>query len=205
MDTIILATKNRHKTRELSEIFGGSILLKDLTSIDFNKEIIEDGNSFIENAIIKCRTVYETVGLPVLADDSGLCVEAMGGKPGIHTARYGGEGLTDVQRYELMLREMKGQTNRNAAYICALVLYISPTRFYIVQEDCRGTLLESPVGTGGFGYDPIFFTPVYGKGMAEISEEEKNAISHRGKAALAMKNLILNLNIHKANNYGKKL
>lgn len=195
MDTIILATRNRHKTRELSEIFGNSILLKDLTSINFNKEIIEDGNSFIENAMIKCKTVHEATGLPVLADDSGLCVEAMGGKPGIHTARYGGVGLNDVQRYELMLKEMKGQTNRNAAYICALVLYISPTRFYIVQEDCCGTLLESPVGNGGFGYDPIFFTPVYGKGMAEISEEEKNAISHRGKAAFAMKNLILNLNI----------
>ena len=195
MKTIILATKNQHKTRELSEVFDDSIQLKDLTSINFDKEIIEDGNTFIENALIKCKAVYEATGLPVLADDSGLCVEAWGGKPGIHTARYGGPGLNDVQRYELMLKEMQGETNRNAAYVCALVLYISPTRFYIVQEDCCGTLLEAPIGNGGFGYDPIFFTPVYGKGMAQISDDEKNAISHRGKAALAMKKLIESLDI----------
>ena len=195
MKTKILATKNQQKTRELSEVFGDSIQLKDLTSINFDKEIIEDGNTFIENALIKCKAIYDVTGLPVLADDSGLCVEAWGGKPGIHTARYGGPGLNDVQRYELMLKEMQGETNRNAAYVCALVLYISPTRIYIIQEDCCGTLLEAPVGNGGFGYDPIFFTPVYGKGMAEITEDEKNAISHRGKAAAAMKKLMQTLDI----------
>lgn len=195
MMEIILATKNKHKTKEIAAVLGSSVQLQDLTTIGFEKEIVENGSSFSENALIKCQTIYEATHRPVLADDSGLCVAALGGEPGIYSARFGGEKLTDVERYELLLEKMKGRADRDAAFVCALALYLSPSRFFLVQEACHGLILESPCGTGGFGYDPIFFFPFYGRSLAQLTKEEKNAVSHRGKAVRAMKMWIENIEL----------
>ncbi len=193
MKEIILATRNKGKTHEFRQIFGSEYIIKDLHDIKIDDDIVEDGTTFVENALIKCRVIHQATGLPVLADDSGICVDALGGRPGVHTARFGGEDLNDDERNQKLLDAIKGQSDRGACYVCSLVLYFSENRFYVAQEECRGELLEAPVGDGGFGYDPIFYTPVYGKGMAEISDDEKHAISHRGKATKTMKVIIESL------------
>lgn len=190
MNKIIIATGNSHKTEEFKKIFSGSLIIEDLKTLNFKEEIIENGLTFIDNALIKCRTVYEKYKLPVLADDSGLSVNALNGQPGVLSARYGGENLNDRDRYELLLTNMKDMKDRSASFICALVLYLSPNRIYIVQEECSGIIADVPSGAGGFGYDPVFFLPQFGKTMAELSSSEKNSISHRGRASEAMKNII---------------
>lgn len=190
MKEIILATYNEHKRKELSAIFGDRIILKSLRDINFNTEIIEDGVTFIENSLIKCKAVYERTKLPVLADDSGLCVDALDGRPGIYSARYGGEGLTDVDRYEKLLEEIPEGADRSAAFVCALVLFINPNRIYVIQEEVTGEITFEPRGENGFGYDPVFYLPQFKKTAAELTNEEKNEISHRGKAAKVMETLL---------------
>lgn len=192
MKKIILATKNSHKTNEFSIAFDNHFIIEDLGTLHYEKDIIENGATFIENAIIKCETIYKEFGLPVLSDDSGLSVKSLGGKPGVYSARYGGEKyVTDKDRYTLLLSEMDGVTDREASFVCALVYYETPTKIYIIQEEVKGFITKSPVGDNGFGYDPVFFVPQYAKTMAQLSGEEKNKISHRGKAASLMKQLLL--------------
>lgn len=187
---IVLATNNRHKLKELSDIFGKDIKLLSLNETGFNKDIIEDGNTFIENSIKKCRTVYDFVQNPVIADDSGLCVEALGNAPGIYSARYGGNTLNDKERYLYLLKNLKGEKNLNASFVCALVLMINPNRYYIVQEEKKGIITFEPKGENGFGYDPVFYLPEYKKTVAELQDSQKNRISHRGKACRMMKKII---------------
>ncbi|MCK4798750.1 MAG: RdgB/HAM1 family non-canonical purine NTP pyrophosphatase [Spirochaetes bacterium] len=190
MKEIILSTFNQHKTKELSKIFGDDIRLITLRQLDFKEKIVEDGSSFIENSIIKCKQVYKKFKKPVMADDSGLCVDALNGEPGIFSARYGGQGLSDVQRYEYLLKQLKGASNLDASFVCALVLYINFNRIYIVQEETHGKITFKPRGQNGFGYDPILFLPELNKTFAELSDDDKNKISHRGKAAWIMKRVI---------------
>ncbi|OHD10382.1 MAG: non-canonical purine NTP pyrophosphatase, RdgB/HAM1 family [Spirochaetes bacterium GWD1_27_9] len=190
---ITLATFNNHKAAEFKEIFGDLVELKTLKDINFTDEIIEDGLTFIENSLIKCRAVYDKIKSPVLADDSGLCVEALNGEPGLFSARYGGKGLTDKQRYELLLQNLKGQTNLNAAFVCALVLFINPNRIYVVQEEVKGLITFNPRGDNGFGYDPVFYLEQFDKTVAQLTSEQKHSISHRGKAASLMKKIMENL------------
>ncbi|HBD92795.1 MAG: non-canonical purine NTP pyrophosphatase, RdgB/HAM1 family [Spirochaetes bacterium GWF1_31_7] len=190
MNTLILATKNTHKTKEFQSVFNNSITIEDLTRLQYNNEIIENGETFIENALIKCREIYTKFNQPVLADDSGLSVKALNGKPGVLSARFGGEGLSDQDRYMLLLEKMKETKEREASFVCALVLYISPNRIFIIQEECKGYIAEKPSGVYGFGYDPVFFLPQFNRSMAELSESEKNEISHRGKAAKQLLKLI---------------
>ena len=187
---IILSTFNNNKAKELSTIFGNNLQLVTLKQINFTEKIIENGKSFIENSIIKCESVYKRIKKPVMADDSGLCVASLGGGPGIYSARYGGDGLNDTQRYQYLLSQLKDASLLDASFVCALVLYINPNRVYIVQEEVCGIITFEPRGKNGFGYDPIFFLPEFGKTTAELSNNEKNKISHRGKAARMMKNII---------------
>jgi XTP/dITP diphosphohydrolase len=186
---LIIATNNHHKAHELKPLFPRHALLlpADLGIADFNPE--ENGTSFFENARIKAEALYALVHKPVLADDSGLCVDALDGKPGIESARYGsanGHLLSADEKNSLLLSQLAGIRNRQCAFVCCLVLYLGKQRFIAVEETLEGQIGDAPQGSHGFGYDPIVFLPSYGKTVAELSAQEKNRISHRGKAAQRM-------------------
>jgi XTP/dITP diphosphohydrolase len=183
---IYLATNNAHKIAELEGILTGHIL----KTADFPYSAPEEtGKSFAENALIKARSLYELVRAPVLADDSGLCVDALNGAPGIYSARYGSAGgaaLSDTQRNSLLLSELGGTTQRSARFVCAMALLLSADRFFLVQETLEGCILDAPRGGCGFGYDPIVYLPSLKRTVAELSASEKNLLSHRAKAGRAI-------------------
>ncbi|HQB88834.1 MAG TPA: RdgB/HAM1 family non-canonical purine NTP pyrophosphatase [Treponemataceae bacterium] len=184
--TIVIATGNRHKAEEFSRIFSGHrIVLPADRGIMFDPE--ETATTFYGNALIKARTLFELMGEPVIADDSGICVDALNGEPGVYSARYGatnGIELSAEDRNKLLLSRMKGIPDRTARFVCNMVLYYGPDRFVSVQETLEGSIVsESGSGSGGFGYDPVLYLPEYGKTVAELSDDQKDLVSHRGKAA----------------------
>lgn len=189
---IVLATGNMHKKKELEQILSGHrILIPSDLGVDFDCD--ETGQTFMENALLKAETLYDLVKRPVLADDSGLCVQALDGAPGIYSARYGSEGgvnLSDSDRNRLLLNNIQGTEDRTAFFVCAMVLITAPYRVYSVQEAFNGSIAEAPYGGGGFGYDPVFIDALSGKTASELTEEEKNRVSHRGKAGKVMKTLM---------------
>jgi len=199
--TIWFATGNAHKKAELSAILqthgvDSRLLIPKDAGLDFDPE--ETGTSFHENALLKARELHALLdkarpalfspGDPVIADDSGICVDALDGRPGIYSARYAGNStkkLESAERNSLLLEELGNAANRKARFVCAMVLMYGPDRFFIAQETMEGDIVKSAEqakGAGGFGYDPILFIPELGRTVAELSEEEKNTISHRGKA-----------------------
>jgi len=188
-----LATNNEHKKRELEAIFSGHTLVTPASAgLVFDPE--ETGSTFIENTLIKARALYDLVHEPVLADDSGLCIDALDGRPGVYSARYGstnGKKLESWERNELLLKEMEQITNRRARFICSMVLLFNHDRFFVVQETLEGEIIRESRGSGGFGYDPILYIPERGCTVAELSEDEKNRISHRGKAGRAVAQLLV--------------
>jgi XTP/dITP diphosphohydrolase len=190
MNEIVISTNNHNKLKELSSVFGSGIKLMTLKEVNFHEKIIEDGKTFIENSLKKCIAFYDKIKKPVMADDSGICVAALDGAPGIFSARYGGDHLSDKERYEHLLHAVKDKKDLNASFVCALVLYINPNRIYIVQEETKGLITFEPKGSNGFGYDPIFYLPELKKTAAELTDSEKNEVSHRGKAAREMKKII---------------
>ncbi len=184
--TIVIATGNRHKAEEFSRIFSDHrIVLPADRGIMFDPE--ETATTFYGNALIKARTLFELMGEPVIADDSGICVDALNGEPGVYSARYGatnGIELSAEDRNKLLLSRMKGIPDRTARFVCNMVLYYGPDRFVSVQETLEGSIVwESGSGSGGFGYDPVLYLPEYGKTVAELSDDQKDLVSHRGKAA----------------------
>ncbi|GMO51024.1 MAG: RdgB/HAM1 family non-canonical purine NTP pyrophosphatase [Termitinemataceae bacterium] len=187
-NTIWFASGNVHKKMEVQEIFKQHVIKIPL-EIDVDFKPIEDGATFIDNALIKARALYGLLHEPCLADDSGLCVDALEGRPGIYSSRYGG-CVSDKERNGLLLQEMAGQTNRRARFVCAFVLMLDPNRFTVVQETLEGEITESLRGSGGFGYDPIFYLPDFSCTLAELSAAEKNKLSHRGKAAASIAKLL---------------
>jgi XTP/dITP diphosphohydrolase len=191
---IILATFNKHKVYEISQLIGATeIELLSLEDIGYDEEIIEDGKSFIENALIKAETIHNKYKLPTLADDSGICIDALGGEPGIHSARFAGEKTTSTEKNRIIIDLLKGKSDRNAHYTCALA-YVDEKEKFIVEKYCHGKIIDKETGDEGFGYDPIFFIDAYNKTLAEISLEEKNKISHRGQAFMEFKKHIENKN-----------
>lgn len=187
-----LATNNDHKKRELEGIFIGHVLVTP-ASAGLAFEADETGSTFLENTLIKARALYDLVHEPVIADDSGLCVDAMDGRPGILSARYGSRDAKNIEsweRNELLLKELEHVTNRKARFVCSMVVLFSHDRFYVVQETLEGEIIRESRGSGGFGYDPILYLPEKGCTVAELSEEEKNRISHRGKAGKALARLL---------------
>lgn len=193
---ILLATNNAHKVEEMREIFKDHKILSPRDrNLHFDFE--ETGASFLENSLGKARALYEIAKVPVLADDSGLCVDILGGAPGIFSARYGsapgGPELDSPGRNALLLETLKGKTPRSAHFVCALSLVLGKDRFYCLQETVEGEILESLRGAGGFGYDPLFYMPPFKKTMAELSPAEKNIHSHRAKAGAAMNRLLAGL------------
>ncbi|MDR2518428.1 MAG: RdgB/HAM1 family non-canonical purine NTP pyrophosphatase [Spirochaetaceae bacterium] len=187
--TLWFATGNACKRAELADILAGHALKipSDAGIRDFEPE--EAGGSFFENALIKGRALYRLVKEPVIADDSGLCVDALQGRPGIYSSRYGGD-MTAQERNALLLGRMAGAQERRARFVCAMVLLLSEERFYMAQETLEGEIMQEERGEGGFGYDPIFYIPALGRTAAELPAELKNRVSHRGKAGKILQSLI---------------
>ena len=185
---LVLASKNQKKLVEMNEILshlGIQVCSEAEAGVDV--EVEETGSTFEENSLLKARAVMEASGLPAIADDSGLCVDALGGAPGVYSARYGGEGLDDVGRYRLLLENMKGQMPRTAKFVSVITCCFPNGDVISARGECPGTIAFAPMGEGGFGYDPVFFLPPLKKTFAQLTPEEKNAVSHRGKALEAFK------------------
>jgi XTP/dITP diphosphohydrolase len=195
--TIVLATRNQGKTKEFREAFQRlGVHIKDLHEFEGIPPIEESGETFVENAYLKAKIVAEAVSLLVLADDSGLCVDALDGAPGVYSARYAGEEAKDADNNAKLLRELrlKGETVRSsrssdpellssARFVCSLVLYDPEDGSQLQAEgSVEGFILSETRGADGFGYDPLFWIPSYNRSMAELTVEEKNKISHRGQA-----------------------
>lgn len=180
---LVLASKNKKKLEEMRQILsalGVEVISEADAGVDVDVE--ETGTTFAENAALKARAVCAASGLPAIADDSGLCVDALNGAPGVYSARYGGEGLDDVGRYRLLLENMRGMTDRRCGFVSAICCAFPNGDVITAQGECRGTLAYAPRGENGFGYDPIFFIPEKKKTFAELTAQEKHEISHRGKA-----------------------
>jgi XTP/dITP diphosphohydrolase len=181
--TLVIATRNKGKTAEIKDLLKGfPVDIKNLDDFGPIPPLKEDGNTFDENAYQKASFAARLLGLPALADDSGLLVEALGSAPGIHSARYAGENATDEQRYLKVLDEMQGKSNRSAAFECVISIAVPTGPALTYEARCQGLITESPAGSNGFGYDPIFFYPPLNKTFAELTIEEKSRVSHRGKA-----------------------
>lgn len=188
---IVAATNNRHKVTELTALFSDSELVT-LKDIGFADEIVEDGDSFLENARIKATAVHKATGLPCIADDSGLCVDALGGEPGIYSARYAslnGENSDDDKNIEKLLSKLDQvpDNERTARFISALCFIDSDGTEISVLGKCEGIITRGKRGNSGFGYDPVFFFPPFGKTFGELSEDEKNSVSHRANAVKMLK------------------
>lgn len=182
---VALASRNAGKLRELRALVGDRLEL--VAQPESAPEVVEDGDSYLANARLKAHAIARLVGGWALADDSGLEVDSLDGRPGIHSARYGGEGLDDRQRYERLLAEMKGVAERAARFRCTLVLAHPDGRECAADGTLEGDIALLPAGDGGFGYDPIFAaTPLGGRILAEVSREEKAAVSHRAAAMQAL-------------------
>ena len=212
---IYLATGNRHKQQEMAEILSGhTIVIPADEGIDFAP--VEDGSDFYENSMIKAKSLYNIVRTPVIADDSGISVDALGGIPGIYSSRYcgprfprgrdDGKGISQYEKNTFLIEELNAALTsghirtenfvngpRSAHYTCAMVMYCGADRLFVAQETMEGSLverIEDAAGEGGFGYDPIFFLPEFKMTAAELTAEQKNAVSHRGKAARVLLRLI---------------
>lgn len=183
---VVLASKNQHKLVEISQItklFDMELVLQSELGVDIDVE--ENGTTFEENSFIKANAVMQATGLPALADDSGIAVDALNGEPGIYSARYGFDPtLDDRGRLNLLLKNTENVPDgqRQAQFVCVITLVNPDGSVISARGEVHGELLRAPAGEGGFGYDPIFYYPPYGKTLAEVTPEEKNAVSHRGAA-----------------------
>ncbi len=181
--TLVIATRNTGKTSEIRDLLKGfPINIKNLDDFGPIPQVEEDGNTFDENAYKKASFTAKILGLPALADDSGLLVEALGGAPGIHSARYAGKNATDEQRRTKLLQEMEGKTDRRAAFECVISIAVPTGPALTYEARCEGLITTEPAGSNGFGYDPIFYYPPLKKTFAELTMQEKSHVSHRGKA-----------------------
>ena len=180
---IVLATRNSGKIREFQQLLKNfPVEIKSLSDFGPIPEVEEDGKTFDDNAYKKALFTAKALGLPAISDDSGLVVEALGGAPGVKSARYAGENATDKENIEKLLGEMEGETDRRAAFQCVISIAAPSGPALTYEGRCEGEITKRPKGSSGFGYDPVFFYPQYDKTFAEISTEEKNRVSHRGKA-----------------------
>ena len=185
---LVLASQNKKKIKEMNEILAQlGVEVASQAEVGVNVDVEETGTTFEENSLLKARAVMEASGMPAIADDSGLCVDALNGAPGIYSARYGGEGVDDTARYKLLLENMRGQSPRTAKFVSVITCCFPNGDVICARGECPGTIAFAPMGEGGFGYDPVFFIPGLKKTFAQLTAEEKNAISHRGKALEAFK------------------
>ena len=187
---LILATSNKDKAREIAEILDGTpFVVTTMKEEGFDPDIVEDGKTFEENALIKARAVRALAkGAYVMADDSGLCIDALDGAPGIYSARFCGEDSTYPEKFAKIFEMLKDvpEEKRTAKFVCSIAVVRPDGSEFTVRGEICGVLHEKPMGDGGFGYDPIFYVPEFGMTTAQMTKEQKNSISHRGKASRAM-------------------
>ena len=196
MDKIVFATTNAGKIKEIKEILSDfDVEVASMKEMSITADIEENGATFEENSLIKARAVSKLTGLPALADDSGLEVDYLNGEPGIYSARYLGRDTDYDYKNNYIIKKLKDAKDeeRSARFVCVISLVLPDGREFVKKGVMEGRIGYEIKGENGFGYDPIFFLPEYGKTSAEISAEEKNKISHRGKALSAMKELIASL------------
>jgi XTP/dITP diphosphohydrolase len=191
---LVLATGNPGKVREIHHLLKGyPVSIKHLGDFGPIPPVIEDGDTFEANAYKKASQVARVLGLPAMADDSGLMVDALDGAPGVYSARYGGEGLTDAQRCEKLLAEMAAETNRKATFVCVISIAVPTGPALTYEARCDGELTRQPMGENGFGYDPCFLFPPLGRTFAQLDPDEKGRVSHRGKAIREVRNEMDNI------------
>jgi XTP/dITP diphosphohydrolase len=184
---IVLATRNEGKIREYRDLFSRlNVTIKGLEDFGSIPDVEEDGKTFEENAVKKALETAKSVGLPAMADDSGLVVKSLGGLPGVRSARYAGEGAGDEQNNAKLLEAMRGKRQRQASFICVIALAVPSGQTLLFKGRCDGVIAEKCKGRGGFGYDPVFYFPPMGKTFAQLSRPEKNRVSHRRKAMLQL-------------------
>lgn len=180
---IVLATRNKGKVREFKCLLGDfPVEIKSLEDFGPIPPAVEDGETFEDNAVIKARHTARILGLPAIADDSGLEVAALGGAPGIRSARYAGEKASDDERNLKLLDALKGVVDRSARFVCVIAIAVPRGPALLYEGICEGSITEEMQGSNGFGYDPVFYYPPFGKTFARLSVDEKNRVSHRGKA-----------------------
>ena len=188
VNIIVLATTNANKVKEFKEMVKDfPVEIRSLADFGPIPEVIEDGETFDDNAYKKAHQTARVLGLPCIADDSGLVVEALDGAPGVYSARYAGEDATDDQNCEKLLGAMAGKDNRKAAFQCVLSIAVPSGPALTYEGRCEGVILEEKRGNSGFGYDPVFYHEGLGKTFAEAGMEEKNQVSHRGLAMAELK------------------
>ncbi len=190
---MVLASQNAHKLVEMRHIlakYGVELILQ--ADLGIHIDVEETGATFEENSRLKAKAVMEATGLPAIADDSGLCVDALNGAPGIYSARYGGPGLDDAGRYRLLLENLRGQPDRRAKFVSVVTCCFPNGDVVTARGECPGTIGYAPLGENGFGYDPVFFVPQKRKTFAQLTEEEKNEISHRANALKEFKKKLEN-------------
>lgn len=191
---LIFATHNNNKVKEVTKMLPSYLSMKSLTAIDFFEEIEETGKTFEENALLKAKTIFNKTGKNVFADDSGLVIEALDGAPGVYSARYAGTGK-DEDNIAKALKELDGKTNRKAYFISIFCLILNGKEYFF-EGRVNGTIATEIMGNNGFGYDPIFIPDGFSKSFAQMTPEEKNAISHRGKAIGKLNDFLTNLNVN---------
>jgi XTP/dITP diphosphohydrolase len=185
---LVLATRNQGKAAEIKDLLKDfPVIVKSLEDFGPIPEVEENGTTFDENAYKKAGFTARVLGLPALADDSGLTVEALDGAPGIFSARYAGENATDEQRCRKLLTEMAGKANRRAAFECVISIAVPSGPALTYEARCEGLIADQPLGENGFGYDPIFYYPPLEKTFAQLTREEKSRVSHRGKALIELR------------------
>ncbi|RBP04325.1 XTP/dITP diphosphatase [Rossellomorea aquimaris] len=190
---VIIATKNRGKAKEFQHMFAPyGYEVQTLLDLPHIEDVEETGETFEENAILKAETVAQELGVLVIADDSGLAIDALEGRPGVYSARYAGEEKSDEANMDKVLSELESveETHRTARFHCVLAIADPNGETRTVTGTCEGMILQEKRGTNGFGYDPIFYVPTLQKSMAELSQDEKSQISHRGNALKKLKNII---------------
>ncbi|WP_295158141.1 RdgB/HAM1 family non-canonical purine NTP pyrophosphatase [uncultured Brachyspira sp.] len=193
LEKLIIASANKDKIKEIENILKCGTIKEILPIPSDIGKIIENGNTFIENSFIKAKAVYNYTKIPSLADDSGLCINALNGKPGIYSARYGGENLGYKEKMQMLLDELKDKDDRTAYFITSAVCVLDDNYYIAVEGRVNGKIIENPIGFKGFGYDPIFQPDGYDITYAEMNLEEKNSISHRALAMNKIKHILDNI------------
>lgn len=190
---LVLATRNRHKIEELAALLGDlGITIRTLDEFPDAPDVVEDGDTCEANAVKKARAITESTGLPAVADDTGLEVDALGGRPGVYAARYAGEDATYEDNCRKLLRELTGvpREQRTARFLTVAALALPSEGIRVAQGTLEGVIAEEASGTLGFGYDPVFLIPALGKTLAQLSADQKNTISHRAKAFARMREIV---------------
>ena len=193
---LLVASGNKGKIREIKSILSDlNIEILSLKDVGINADIEENGSTFEENALIKACEIAKLVDMPVLADDSGLCVDALNGAPGIYSARYAGENATDADRIGKLLAELKNVNDRNARFVCVMAMVLPDGQRIVSEGTVQGTIAKEPMGASGFGYDPVFIPNGYRQSFAQLGEDEKNKLSHRYNALINLKKKIIDTGV----------